>query len=290
MDINRLHYFCTVAQVGSLRKASELLNISQPALSKAIKTLEVELEKKLIIPSGRGIAITDQGADLAARAAPLIDKFNELTMPVDSLRTKSNLRIATFEVFSTYFLSEVITRDFSDQSVEVIESVPGPMEQTIANGFADIGISYLPIPHKELDFLKVKSIKMGIFGQKSKFKHTIFEELPFVVPMTPVDGTPSKAKGLDGWPDHLILRNIKHKATMLETALGLCRSGECVGYFPIFLIDLHNKICQKEFQLESLDLPRKLRKTAFDVYMIKRKTDLESSHFKKISRAFRRLD
>ena len=74
MDMNRLHYFCTVVSCGSLSKASELLYISQPALSKAIKTLEEEMEKKLMIPAGRGIAITDYGKKLAFEAAPLIEK------------------------------------------------------------------------------------------------------------------------------------------------------------------------------------------------------------------------
>ncbi len=289
MDINRLHYFCTVAQAGSLSRASELLNISQPALSKAIKTLEGELKKKLIIPSGRGISITDDGKQIALKAAPLISQINDLALPNQKGPHKDSLSIATFEVFSTYFLSKVISETFSDHEVKVAELVPGPMEEAIASGLIDIGITYLPIPHKELDFLKVTSIKMGIFGKKLKFKNIPFKEVPFTAPSIPVSGTPSKAKGLDGWPDHLIPRNIKYHVAMMETALDLCRRGCCVGYFPQFVVDLHNTVCDSKYKLEALDPPKKLGKQKFDVYMIKRKSDLETSNFKKISRALRQL-
>jgi len=290
MDINRLHYFCTVAQVGSLSKASELLHISQPALSKAIKTLEHELDKKLIIPSGRGISITDEGKEVAVRAAPLINQINDLALPTQKRNQRNTLSIATFEVFSTYFLSRVIAKTFSEYETKVYELVPGPMEEAIASGLVDIGITYLPVPHKELDFLKVTSISMGIYGMKSKFKNLAFHELPFTAPNTPVSGTPSKAKGLDGWPDHLIPRNIKYHVAMMETALDLCRRACCVGYFPQFVVDLHNKACHPKYKLDLLDPPKKLGKKKFDVYMIKRKSDLETSNFKKISRALRQLE
>lgn len=289
MDINRLHYFCTVVQTGSLRLAAELLNISQPALSKAIKILETELDKKLMIPSGRGIAITDEGKLIALKAAPLIEQFNELAQPKINTHEREVLSVATFEVFSTYFLGKVITEDFPNHEVNIFELVPGPMEEAIASGAADIGITYLPIPHKDLDFFKVTSIKMGVFGLKSKFENMPISEVPFATPNVPVSGTPSKAKGLDGWPDHLVPRNIKYHVTMMETSLELCRRGSCVAYFPTFVVDLHNEVCGSKFKLDLLKSPAALKSQSFDVFMIKRKSDLETASFKKISRALRTL-
>lgn len=287
MDINRLHYFCVVAQTGSLVKASELLNISQPALSKAIKILESELDKKLTLPAGRGIAITDEGKVIATKAAPLITAINNLAIPKLALSQKKLLSIATFEVFSTYFLGKIISEDFQDYECNVYELVPGAMEESIASGVVDIGITYLPVPHKDLDFLKVSSIKMGIYGIKNKFETTLFNDIPFVVPNLPIAGTPSKAKGLDGWPDHLIARNTVYHVSMMETALDLCRRGRCVGYFPHFVVKLHNEKCDPQNRLELLKSPSKLTAQKYDVFMIKRKSDLETSNFKKISRALR---
>ncbi len=287
MDINRLHYFCTVAQTGSISKASELLHISQPALSKAIKTLEAELDRKLIIASGRGISITDEGKSLAIKAFPLIEKINNLKEPKNYKPYGKELSVVTFEVFSTYFLGQVIAETFNDFSVSIFEMVPGNMEEAIIKGVADIGITYLPIPSPELDILKINSINMGVFGLKAKFKNLKFADLPFVVPNIPVSGTPSKAKGLDGWPDHIIPRKILYKVSMMETALELCRQGKCVGYFPDFVVKLHNEKVKLKYNLDKLSQPQSRNLQKQEVYMIKRKSDLESSNFKKISRAIR---
>jgi len=291
MDMSRLHYFCTVVNAGSLVRASELLGVSQPALSKALKKLEGEIGQKLIVPSGRGIAITDNGKRLAAEAAPLIEKIDALKSIGFARDEKSELiSIATFEVFSTYFLGKVISEQFADNfDVKVFELVPGPMEEAIAKGNADIGITYLPIPHPDLDIHKITSIEMAIYGMSSRFKKTEFSHLPFVVPNIPISGTPSKAKGLDGWPDHLTPRTIKYRVTMMETALDLCRRGQCVGYFPKFVVDLHNNATRAEFNLDELSGPKGAKLGTQDVFMIKRKSDLESKSFKKIGRALRTL-
>jgi DNA-binding transcriptional LysR family regulator len=289
MDMNRLHYFCTVVQAGSLVKASELLGISQPALSKAIKTLEAELDEKLVIPSGRGIAISDYGRAFAREAFPLVEKIHALKSTVLKGKELAPLRVASFEVFSTYFLGKVIAEDFQDIPVQVLELVPGPMEAAIAGGQADIGVTYLPIPHQDLDILKVATIEMGIYGSSNTFAKTPAKELPFVIPCIQVSGTPSKAKGIDGWPDHEIPRLAKFQVTMMETALDLCRRQVCVGYFPSFVIELHNQKVKPSLQLSRLKSPSELKIQKQDVYMIKRKSDLENSNFKKISRALRRL-
>ncbi len=247
--------------------------------------------QKLIVPSGRGIAITDNGKRLAAEAAPLIEKIDALRSIGSAREEKFELlSIATFEVFSTYFLGKVISEQFADNySVKVFELVPGPMEEAIAKGNADIGITYLPIPHPDLDIYKIASIEMAIYGIGNQFKKAEFTHLPFVVPNIPISGTPSKAKGLDGWPDHLIPRTVKYRVTMMETALDLCRRGQCVGYFPKFVVDLHNKVTKPEFHLEMLTGPQGAKLGPQDVFMIKRKSDLESKSFRKISRALRAL-
>ncbi len=54
MDIDRVRYFNVFAETGSLVKASEILHISQPALSKALRLLAVEVGAKLLESDGRG--------------------------------------------------------------------------------------------------------------------------------------------------------------------------------------------------------------------------------------------
>jgi DNA-binding transcriptional ArsR family regulator len=57
----RLHVFRQVAEVRSLTKASKVLHLSQPAVSKHIKLLEEELRVPLFVRSSSGVVLTDAG-------------------------------------------------------------------------------------------------------------------------------------------------------------------------------------------------------------------------------------
>ncbi len=283
-----MHYFCTLAQTGSLTKASELLNISQPALSKAIKTLEGEVGQALIVPSGRGVAITDYGRRLAEESRPILEKLWSLKKLDVSMESSDILRIVTFEIFSTYFASTLITEEFSKIQISLHEKNPGEIEESIAKDRADIGITFIPVPRPEVDIIKVGEMGMGIYG-RPKFLKTSFDSLPFVVPIDEALGSPIKARAIDGFPDDKIQRLIKNRVTLMETGLQLCGLGENVGYFPHFIVQAYNKNRTENVQLHSLPNPENLNRKSFDIFLIKRKTDMETSHFKKVARQLRKL-
>lgn len=281
MDTNRIRYFLSLARTGSLSRAAELHRISPAAFSKAMKIFEGEVGEKLLLPHGRGIILTDY-------AKALIPELTEVINRIDRIRDHKVLRgdekkllIATFEVFSTYFMSFAIKEQFQDYNCEILESIPGKMELAVAAGHADLALTYNPVPHPDLDFLKVQEIEMGMFGKN--------KNLPFVVPLGPVEGSPTKVRGLDGWPDNAFPRNIQFEVTLLETALGLCREGLAVAYLPKFVVELHNKIAKPSFQLNELELPKNFKKQKDFVYLIKRKSDKEGPEAKKLAQIVRKV-
>src|SRR5690606_33496323 len=93
------------------------------------------------------------------------------------------------------------------------------------------------------------------YGLAQNFSKTPIEELPFVIPLMPAEGTPSKVIGLDGWPDHRFERKIKYRVTMMESAIELCRKGSCVAYLPSFIVELHNAHVRNEFKLTEFKSP-----------------------------------
>ncbi|MGD9748661.1 MAG: LysR family transcriptional regulator [Verrucomicrobiales bacterium] len=62
LNYHHLQYFWAVARAGSLRSASEMLHVSQPSISSQIKQLESDLGYPLFKRSGRGLALTEEGA------------------------------------------------------------------------------------------------------------------------------------------------------------------------------------------------------------------------------------
>lgn len=61
MDLKQLEYFVRVAELGSFTRASIALGIAQPALSRQVRLLEVELRQNLLTRNGRGASPTEAG-------------------------------------------------------------------------------------------------------------------------------------------------------------------------------------------------------------------------------------
>jgi DNA-binding transcriptional LysR family regulator len=115
-----------------------------------------------------------------------------------------------------------------------------------------------------------------------------FAELPFVIPVSRVEGTPSKVRGLDGWPDDRIPRNVRYRVTLMETALALTRRGLAAAYLPHFVVERHNRVAKGDGELHELFSP--LKGVALQpVYASKRKTDPEGPAFKALCRVLRTL-
>lgn len=72
MDVRQLTYFLAVVETMNFGRAAEQLHIAQPSLSQAIGTLERELGVPLFHRVGRGIVLSDAGAQLIEPARQVV--------------------------------------------------------------------------------------------------------------------------------------------------------------------------------------------------------------------------
>src|SRR6185312_2378081 len=61
VDLKQLEYFVRVAELGSFTRASQALDVAQPALSRQVRLLEVELRQTLLVCFFNGTAPTEAG-------------------------------------------------------------------------------------------------------------------------------------------------------------------------------------------------------------------------------------
>lgn len=80
MDVNQLRTLIHVAELGSLSKAADRLNIAQPALSRQVRLLEQELGVALFERHGRGMVVTEVGTLIANHAAEIMKKMDDIRM------------------------------------------------------------------------------------------------------------------------------------------------------------------------------------------------------------------
>jgi LysR family transcriptional regulator, nitrogen assimilation regulatory protein len=86
MNLRQLNYFIAIGEVESVTKASLSLRISQPALTRHLKHLEMRVGARLTQRNGRGIILTDVGRQFLGRIKPLIA---ELQLAETELRNEA---------------------------------------------------------------------------------------------------------------------------------------------------------------------------------------------------------
>lgn len=90
LDLQQLKYFQTVARMEHMTRASEKLNISQPALSKAIEKLEGEIGAPLFDRVGRAIRLNRFGRIFLERTLPLTTIFEEAKQEIQDLQSPNS--------------------------------------------------------------------------------------------------------------------------------------------------------------------------------------------------------
>jgi DNA-binding transcriptional LysR family regulator len=291
METTRLRQFKAVVDSGGLIKAADVLGISPGGLSKSLKTLEHELGYKLFSPRGRGLELTMSGRELYERVPMVLKTLDEL-MGLKNLDVIADapLRIVSFEVFTTYFLGYAAKKFLKHQAMDVREAIPGQMEQMVAEGKSDLGMTYLPIPYAGVEFVKMGRVRMGVYGLDSVFKGCETVDLPFAVPIAPAQGSPSGVQGLDGWPEHLFSRQVRYRVEMMESAIQLCRQGLAVAFLPQFIASLANSQAASHMQLVELGSPKGMRPVSRDIFLIQRPGFEETKTIRALAKALRSLE
>ena len=112
MRIEQLEYLAAVTQHGSLRRASESLHLSQPALSEAVGKLERELGVPLLDRRRSGARISRQGQDLLPYMTQVLDAVDRLRQAAgDQTLVSRNLRIGTVNAANSALLVPAV-QDF----------------------------------------------------------------------------------------------------------------------------------------------------------------------------------
>ena len=111
--LRQLRAFCHAARLRSISQAAEQLGVSQPAVSRQVRTLEEELSVILFNRRGPKIALTETGRRLLELAAPFVesmdrlpDTFSEMFRGVAS----SDLEIAAGQTTARFLLPPHLVR------------------------------------------------------------------------------------------------------------------------------------------------------------------------------------
>jgi LysR family pca operon transcriptional activator len=124
IKFRHLHCFLMVSQHRSLQRASEILALTQPAVSKTIKELEEILEVRLFDRDRKGTSLTRQGEMFHEHAESIVNALQHATSSMAQARvfTDPMIRIGVVPSLTTYFLPEALV-EFRRRSSNVQVSV-----------------------------------------------------------------------------------------------------------------------------------------------------------------------
>jgi DNA-binding transcriptional LysR family regulator len=144
MRIEQLQYISAVIQHGSLRRASESLHVSQPALSEAVSKLERELGVTLLDRRRAGAQISRQGQDLLQYMVEVLESVDRLrTAAGDQTRASPVIRVGTVNAANSMLLVpglRALRREHPTTTVEVVSARQGEIFQGLTEGTLDLGL------------------------------------------------------------------------------------------------------------------------------------------------------
>ena len=79
MTLQQIHYVIAISEQGSFNKASEVLYISQPSLTEAVRELEKELGITIFYRSGKGVTLTGDGSEFLSYARELYRQYEVIS-------------------------------------------------------------------------------------------------------------------------------------------------------------------------------------------------------------------
>ncbi|MFY7847237.1 LysR substrate-binding domain-containing protein [Chryseobacterium gambrini] len=141
----RLKVFHTVASRSSFTKASEELNISQPAVTKHIKEIENQLNTKLFDRKGTSIQLTQSGKILFEYAEKIRNIYRDLEFEIHQINQKhqGKLIIGASTTVAQYILPEILAKFksyYKDLKIELITHNTEMISELLKDGKIDLGI------------------------------------------------------------------------------------------------------------------------------------------------------
>lgn len=106
MDLEAVRSFIEVKNTRSLSKASKLLHISQPALSKQIQRLEADLEVTLLKRSAQGVELTEAGELFITRMLPILEHIYEVKAEMKTFQEKRKISIGILPSLAAHYISK----------------------------------------------------------------------------------------------------------------------------------------------------------------------------------------
>lgn len=147
MNLEQLEAFVHVAELSSFTRAAAILGRTQPALSRLVRQLEVDLRQNLLRRNGRGVVLTEAGKLLLEHSKGILHQVDGARHALKSLQgtLDGHFRIGlvpSVARFATLPLVRGFQQQFPQANISVSEGLSSYLAEWLAMGRIDAAILY----------------------------------------------------------------------------------------------------------------------------------------------------
>jgi len=174
MELRQLNHLLAVAEMGTIGKAAESLGISQPALTKSIRSLENALQVKLLERRPRGVIPTTYGHAVIARARSVRLHMRDLSSELQALRAGATgvIRIGMAQGVASRLMPRATMRVLAKNPDVRVSATTGAVDRLVAL-----------LKAGEIEFAITPFFDSGTYGP-AVVEDFLFEDRPQVVVRT----------------------------------------------------------------------------------------------------------
>lgn len=196
METRILHYFLTVAKLGTISAAARELHVAQPTISRQLQQLEDELDTQLFIRERRRMVLTRAGTFYRQQAATILAQLDQANQDVAQINNDDlvgSVHLGMIESRIVHFLSPLIMqfhRRYPQVKFEVYDADGEEIKERLDQGLLDLGIVSSPISTTKYHSVKLPlTDRWGLavspdspLAKRDRVNVADLQDLPLIVP------------------------------------------------------------------------------------------------------------
>jgi LysR family transcriptional regulator, nitrogen assimilation regulatory protein len=246
MELKQLEYFRHVAELGSFTRASAFLSVVQPALSRQVRQLEVELGQNLFERNGRGVVLTDAGARLLEHTRGILTQVGRARQDLEDQRNGDSGHIVlglppSLGSSVTVPLVKAFARLLPNARLSTVEGLSAYILEWLAVGRVDCALVYNAAESAAVDvqpllddqLFLIAPLEAAADGKAARQKSLSLAQLsdyPLIVPSRPHAIRMSVENALASVGRKI---RVAHEIECIPAIIDLIRQGHGFGVLPM---------------------------------------------------------
>jgi LysR family nitrogen assimilation transcriptional regulator len=243
MDLKQLEYFRHVAELGSFTRAASFLSVVQPALSRQVRQLEVELGQNLFDRNGRGVVLTDAGSRLLEHTRGILMQVGRARQELEEQKNGDSGHFVlglppSLGRSVTVPLVKAFDQRLPNASLATVEGLSAYMLEWLSVGRVDCALVYNAPASPTVDLSPLLDDQLFLIGpraakaaRKVRKSVTLAEiaDYPLIIPSRPHSIRMSVENALAG-VDRKI--RVAHEIECIPAVIDLVRQGHGFAVLP----------------------------------------------------------